>query len=105
MSVLTNSAETQIDDLRMVFFETREDDRKAIILIRDGKVPKFMPYGITSLKAISLFGKEGVKFKEIKKPINISDLTPEQREDVKNKKAKLIKIEELDLLFFFEAKN
>ncbi|MDO8486296.1 MAG: hypothetical protein Q7S77_01185 [Candidatus Staskawiczbacteria bacterium] len=105
MSTKAKSIKKKRNDLRMVFFKTGEDGEKARDLIREKKVPQFIDYNVTTLKAISLLEKEGVKFKAIKKPINTSDLTPEQREDVRDRRAKLIKIKSLDLIFFFEAQS
>ena len=78
---------------------------KAVILRRDGKIPKITRSIVIPLKMVSLLEKKGVKFRKVVAPIAISDLTSEQKEDLKNNKAKLIKIKYLNLIFFSECQS
>ncbi len=105
MSTKVKSTKTRNDDLRMVFYKTWEDFMKAVILRRDGKIPKITRSIVIPLKMVSLLKKKGVEFRKVVAPIAISDLTSQQKEDLKNKKAKLIKIESLNLIFFSECQS
>ena len=105
MSTKTKSTKRQSDDLRMVFFKTDEDYFKARALIREGKIPEFIDYTVATLKAVSLLGKRGIRFREVSAPVNKSDLTPKQREDIRDNRANLLKIKSLDLTFFVNRKS
>ena len=98
MSTRTKSTKIKSDDLRMVFLKKGEY-LKVQRLIREGKVPRtnlvFIP-----LKIVSLLEKEGVEFGAILEPIETSDLTLQQREDLKNKKAILMRSERDGPIFF-----
>ena len=103
MSTKSKSTKRQ-SNLRMVFLEGWEDFLKITRLIREGKITRPADPNFMSLKTVSLLEKEGVKFRRVLKPIAMSDLTLEQKEDLKNKRANLVKNQNTNLSFFVKYK-
>lgn len=89
MSTLVNHTQTQKKNFRMVFFISKEESDKAMQLEELYAVPwSIGPFSlIVPAKTVSLLRKKDLKIKAVLKPINRTDLTPEQYEDMKNRKA------------------
>ena len=89
MNTSTNLVQVQNKNFRMVFFTSVEEFRKAI----QTKELYTMSHGIgpgsliVPATIVSLFKSKGLRIQEVLRPINRADLTPEQSEDMKNKKA------------------
>ncbi len=104
MSTMANFAQVQSKNFRLVFFVSRDEFKKAL----QTKELYAMPYVrgpcslVVPVKIVSLFKKRGVKIHQVLKPINKAELTPEQREDVKKKKAFLFTS---DSAYFFTDKE
>jgi len=83
------------EDLRLAFFPSSKESNKARSLFREDKefekIPKHEPPTplsfITTVEAISLLKKKGVKFFRVAEPIAEEDITRQQRKLLEVKRA------------------
>ncbi len=109
MSSVPHQTEVQNKDLRMLFFFSTEEFHKVAPLFQEVKELRYITHEIgqcsliVPTKTVPLFKARSLKF-HVLKPINETDLTLKEVNDLKKGKADLYRFRQTDLFFFVNTK-